>query len=261
VKRLFVHPADALPAALVSGGVVLALVPFVVELPGVVVLALAVLSFAARMVAPVHHHCHAHRRVLRGVRLNRVYDFILMLAAGNLTAVWELQHVVGHHRSHLDPIGDPAAVARFSGEGPWQRILFTIAGDALSFGDALRIAATRPRPRQLVRRLWSQAAVQVLTLGALTACNGGMALLMFLGPNLMLRWMVFYFSFAQHHGTPAHDVYSASVTRFGWSNALFLNVGHHTAHHEQPTLHWTLLPARTAEILHRIPASCVRGER
>jgi len=77
-------------------------------------------------------------------------------------------------------------------------------------------------------------------------------------PWLLLRWIVFWFSYAQHDDVPMLDVYSGSVTHFGWTNRMYLNVGHHTAHHEKPTLHWTRLPARTARILERIPSTCLR---
>jgi fatty acid desaturase len=124
------------------------------------------------------------------------------------------------------------------------------------FTDSLRIAR---RTGRLQGRLWRQTALQLLSLALLVAVNPLMALTFFIVPNVILRWTVFYFSFAQHAEAPLEDVYSGSVTRFGWTNAVFLNVGHHTAHHEKPTLHWSLLPERTARILDRIPASCLRG--
>jgi hypothetical protein len=54
-------------------------------------------------------------------------------------------------------------------------------------------------------------------------------------------------------------VYSASVTVLGRHfNAANFNIGHHTAHHEKPTLHWSLLPSRTAQIVAKIPEACMR---
>jgi fatty acid desaturase len=259
VRRLLVHPADALPSAIITVGVALALVPFALRLPGAAVAALLVLSVAARAIAPVHQHCQAHRKLFRNAIFNHFYDFILMLAAGNITAVWELQHVLGHHRSYLNPREDPAGVCRFTGAGPFQRVIFTVAGDLLSCSDSIRIARRQRHARRLLARLLVQQALQLVTLVALLRADAPLALLFFVAPAVLLRWSVFYFSYAQHAEVPGDDVYSGSVTRFGWTNAVFLNVGHHTAHHERPGLHWSLLPARTARIVTRIPPSCLRG--
>ena len=45
------------------------------------------------------------------------------------------------------------------------------------------------------------------------------------------------------------NVYDASMTveTPGYNRVTF-NIGHHTAHHEKPTLHWSLLPGRTQVI-------------
>src|SRR5262249_27204060 len=138
VRRLPCHPADVLPSSIITVGVALALVPFVVPLPVAACVPLLLVSFAARAIAPVHQHCHAHRKLFHHAIWNDFYDFILMLAAGNITAVWELQHVLGHHRLYLTPHSDPAGVTRFTAAGRLQRLIFTVAGDALSLGDSLR---------------------------------------------------------------------------------------------------------------------------
>jgi hypothetical protein len=179
-----------------------------------------------------------------------------MLAAGNTTAIWELQHVHGHHQTYLTPELDPAGTQRFGHPGRWQRALFTVLGDALSFTDSLAIARTR-RPR-LLARLWRQQALQLAVIAAFVIADPLLAVGFVIIPNIFLRWTVFWFSYAQHHDVPLADVYSGSVTHFGWQNRLYLNVGHHTAHHEKPTLHWSRLPSRTAQIVERIPASCLR---
>jgi fatty acid desaturase len=249
MKTRGIHRADIAPALIITSATLLAFVPFIAPAPVIVI---ALFSFAGRMIAPVHQHCHSHKKLFSSPILNHFYDFVLMLAAGNITAIWELQHVVGHHRSHLNPAKDPASVTRFGRS----RLLFTVAGDALSFTDSLAVARREGLP---TTRLWGQKALQTALTVALLCWNAPLALALFIVPNLFFRWMVFYISWDQHADAPNHDVYSGSITRFGWTNAVFLNVGHHTAHHEKPTLHWTLLPARTERIRARIPATCLRG--
>ena len=245
------HPADWLPVGLVSAGVALAIVPFVVELALPALIAIWILSFAARSIAPVHQHCHAHLALFRSRAANAVYDAILALAAGNVTAVWELQHVAGHHQAYLGRRGDPANNLRFGRS----RLVFTIAGDALSFTDSIAIGRLR---RRSTVRLWRQQLGQLAVLAIAVVASPALAVAFVIVPWLLLRWAVFWFSYAQHDDVPMTNVYSGSVTRFGWTNRWFLNVGHHTAHHEKPTLHWTRLPARTAHIIERIPPQCLR---
>jgi type IV secretory pathway TrbD component len=239
------------PSAVITTGTALAVVPFVVELAVPALVAIWLVSTAMRSIAPVHQHCHAHYSVFRNGPLDAAYDVVLMLAAGNTTAVWELQHVRGHHQTYLARTEDPANNDRFGGG----RLAFTILGDAMSILDSWRIGARAPRLR---RRLVRQVGLQVMTLIVMMAIDPWLATLFVVVPWLLLRWAVFWFSFAQHDTVPMTDVYSGSVTHFGFTNRLYLNVGHHTAHHEKPTLHWSLLRARTAQIIERIPPVCLR---
>jgi len=59
---------------------------------------------------------------------------------------------------------------------------------------------------------------------------------------------------------PSTGIYDGSVTTTGARfNHVNFNIGHHTAHHEKPTLHWSLLPGRTDVIASKIPEVCWRG--
>jgi fatty acid desaturase len=145
--------------------------------------------------------------------------------------------------------GDPAANGRFGSS----RLVFTILGDAMSIVDSWRIGRGAERVR-----LVSQVAVQAGVLACAFVVDPAMAVAFVVVPWLLLRWLVFFISYAQHDDVPMTHVYNGSVTHFGVANRFYLNVGHHTAHHEKPTLHWTLLPARTAQILERIPSACLR---
>ncbi len=240
---------DLVPATVITAGVALAAVPFAVELSLPALVGLWIASTLLRSLTPVHQHCHAHYAVFRNRIADTAYDVVLMLAAGNTTAVWENQHVRGHHQQYLGKTGDPANNDRFGGS----RLAFTILGDAMSVVDSWRIA----RGHQRVRLVW-QVALQFAVLVAAIAVDAQLAIAFVVVPWLLLRWLVFYISYAQHEDVPMTTVYDGSVTHFGIANRFYLNVGHHTAHHEKPTLHWTLLPARTAQILERIDPACLR---
>jgi hypothetical protein len=242
--------ADVGVGALIASSVALAAVPFAIALPLPALVGVWVVSTIGRSIAPVHQHCHAHYKIF-GNAFDHVYDAILLLAAGNTTAVWEQQHVRGHHQHYLERDGDPANNDRF-GRG---RLHFTIVGDAHAFTDSLRIARG---DRAAIAKLWLHFAMQLAIVIAAFVVDPVLAIAFVVVPWLLLRWFVFWFSYAQHDSVPMTDVYSGSVTHFGWTNAMYLNVGHHTAHHEKPTLHWTRLPARTAQIVERIPSTCLR---
>jgi fatty acid desaturase len=255
------HSEDALPVAAVVAGVALALVPLSMPFsPGALVL-FALASYALRIYAPLHQHCHAHVAVFRAPVLNELYDVVLGVASGQTTAAWELQHCLGHHRTHLHPERDVAGQHRFTAPGPFQRVIFTVLADLCATIDAFRIArdeAVRRPDRDPRPRLRRQLAVQLAIHGALLYVAPLEALICVIAPSVLLRWSVFFFSYRQHADVPRRNVYSGSVTRLGAVNRWLLNVGHHTAHHEKPTLHWTMLPERTARIRHLIPAECLR---
>jgi fatty acid desaturase len=87
-----------------------------------------------------------------------------------------------------------------------------------------------------------------------------MALFCVVLPELFCAFFIWWESYAHHLNVPTSSAYDASVTVLdGYHNWESFNIGHHTAHHEKPTLHWSLLPQRTEAIAGRIPAACIRG--
>jgi fatty acid desaturase len=76
---------------------------------------------------------------------------------------------------------------------------------------------------------------------------------------LLSAWLIWWQSYPHHHQMPCTGIYDGSMTveRAAYNRVTF-NIGHHTAHHEKPTLHWSLLPARTEQIRERIHPACLR---
>jgi fatty acid desaturase len=259
---VFKYKLDLAPTLVITGAVAFGIVGFVVD-HGWLWLIVPV-SVAGRVPAPAHQHAQGHFTIFKSDALNAIYDQILVLASGHTTAVWELQHSLGHHLDYLDSTGDIAGADRFAltrGKPTLvRRLFFMVAADALTIPDAYRIAARFPaKTRRLRARLIWQTVAQAAVLTALLVWDPIAALAVFIVPNVILRWLVGWIAFAQHDGVPAENTYSGSVNHFGFISRLLLNVGHHTAHHEKPTLHWSLLPTRTAKISRLIPPACMIG--
>jgi fatty acid desaturase len=141
------------------------------------------------------------------------------------------------------------------------RLWYTLRGNWMILPDSFGIAreqARQGKPR-LRRKLLVELAVQALLTALLLVWNAKLALAFFVGPNVLAAALVWWESYVHHLGVPGTSVYDGSVTTLGQRfNRANFNIGHHTAHHEKPTLHWSLLPARTALIHSKIPASCMR---
>lgn len=254
----FLYREDVLPTAAVIAGVGLALAPFVVPMSIGATAACIATSLPLRLLAANHQHHHSHLKVFTNKPLNKLYDTVLMLAAGNVTTGWEMQHCKGHHSQYLDHENDVAGTKRFTAKGPLRQLIFTIAGDAMSAIDSWRIAGTTKEPTKVRARLVGELALQAAVNGALLCVNAPLALASVVIPNALLRWSIFWHSFDQHDTAEGNDVFDGSVNRSGKLQELLLNVGHHTAHHAKMSLHWSRLPALTEKMRDKIPPHLMR---
>jgi fatty acid desaturase len=263
---MLAYSADARPLSLVLLAACLSVSPFILghflELAVWQVAGLWLVSQYVRTHCPYAQHNHAHLPIFGRARgPNFTYDAILALVTGYPTAFWELQHNIGHHRNYLEPKSDVASIVDPRTGRPMSRVWYAVRGNfALPF-DCWRIArdeAAGGRPR-LLRKLVLELGVHAALMVLLYLWNAKLALLFFTLPNLLAAYYVWWESYLHHLGVPGTQVYDGSVTtlglRFNWMN---FNIGHHTAHHEKPTLHWSLLPGRTAQIAERIPGVCLR---
>lgn len=260
------YPSDLRPVTMVCLALALSLAPLILQqlghlpsLPALV--ALWLVSLYVRTAAPYAQHNHGHLPAFRSAALNGLFDTILTQVTGYPTALWELHHNRGHHRTYLDPYSDVAGVIDPRTGRLRSRLWYAVRGNLTIVGDSYRIAqaeAARGRPAML-RKLGRELLVQLVLTAALLWWSPVLTLAYFIVPNLMAGFMVWWESYVHHIGVPGQGRYDSSVTVTGWRfNFLNFNIGHHTAHHEKPTLHWSLLPARTAAIAAQIPPECVR---
>jgi beta-carotene hydroxylase len=225
--------------------------------------AIWLVSLYARCRGPYSQHNHAHLPVFGSRALNTVYDAVLALITGYPTALWELHHNIGHHRNFLEPETDVASIYDAKTGRPYSRLWYTIRGNFTIHLDSFRIAkaeAARGKPK-LLQKLSYELVIQALVMAALLAWNAKLTVLFLVIPNILAAALVWWESYVHHLGVPSTGIYDGSVTTTGKRfNHVNFNIGHHTAHHEKPTLHWSLLPGRTDVIAEKIPEACWRGE-
>mgnify|MGYP000341285931 FL=1 len=124
----------------------------------------------------------------------------------------------------------------------------------------IALAEGRARRKTLLPKLAMELGIQTaLTVVGLVYAPI-LTIAFFIVPNLFTAFLVWWQSYPHHHEMGTASIYEASVTEEGhWHNLVTFNIGHHTAHHEKPTLHWSLLPKRTDTIRHLVHERCFRG--
>lgn len=249
---------DLYPFVVITAGVFLSLFLVFVELDILSTISIFTLSLLMRHLIPLQQHHHAHDSIFNNKYFNFIYDIILMMGGGNTTPVWYLHHCIGHHSNYLDPRNDVEGYLRFGKEIPCQRMVFTILGVVLTIFDSYNILR-KLNNKKLNNWFFLHLGLQAVFYAAFLILFPFETLVFIILPNLYLKMLVFWFNYGQHESLEGTNVYDSSITDFRF-NYLFLNLGHHTAHHRKPKLHWSRLPVETDEILPYLPKHCIKGE-
>ncbi len=208
------------------------------------------LALAAGVIAHNHNHCPT----FMDRQSNNVFAIFISIFYGYPTFAWVPTHNLNHHRL-VNKAGDATITWRHT-----NRHNFLVAGTYFfvsSYWQSDPIKAYIRKAREnnpsLFRRIviqyvaWAGSHLALLALavgmhgfrlGALVwACAFGI-------PAFFALWTIMFFNYVQHvHADPwsAHN-HSRSFTG-RMVNFLLFNNGLHAAHHENASLHWSLLPA------------------
>src|SRR5579859_4052330 len=251
------YSIDIWPLLLVLTTAMLGLLPFVRPLPRWELAIVWAAAMYLRTFCPFVQHNHSHAPIFRPRLLNHVFDAILTQNTGYPTAIWQLHHSLGHHRQYLDP-GHDVASPLVHGV-PMSRWAYAVRGNLTILRDSIRVglSAKRPKHRALVVKLSCEIAIQLSIVGVLLSRSPCLTVAFFVLPNAITPFMIWWESYPHHLDMPTTGVYDAAMTTERRDYNFFtFNIGHHTAHHLKPTLHWSLLPGQTAKIRHLIPARC-----
>jgi fatty acid desaturase len=208
-------------------------------------------------------HNHSHSPVFKRSAYNEAYAAWLSVFYGCPIFVW----VPTHHMNHHVHVNGPEDATRTNRPGEGAGLLAALAYPFRSSRrqlPAIRdyVAAAKVRSPRRFRRVVTQTAVVALAHLALLALAlalhgpllGSLVYAIGFGvPAAFAPWSMMVTNYLQHVDCDAaspHD-HSRNFTH-SWVNWLIFDNGFHTAHHEQPGLHWSRLRARHRELEGRI---------
>lgn len=256
------YKVDIWPVSIVALAFALSLLPLLVEMPLWVAAPFWVFVLWVRTHTPFAQHNQGHLPVFNSKTLNHIYDAFLTQTTGYPTALWELHHNRGHHRHFLNPERDVARIVHLDTGKTMSRWWYALQGNLTIHRDSVIIGINEGKEgkKTLLGKLAGEIVVQTIVTAGLIALNPVMAIAFFVVPNMLGAWFIWWESYPHHLEVPTQNIYDASVTiECEKYNRNTFNIGHHTAHHEKPTMHWSLLPERTAAIRSRIPETCIHG--
>jgi fatty acid desaturase len=262
-RGLLRYDADWVSIIWIQATLVVSLLPWFVDMPVWARVLLAVPVFMLRSSCAYVQHNQGHLPVFWNKGLNFLYDIEITLMTGYVTPLWELQHSRGHHRLYLEPGKDPASIIDPKTGKPMSRVAYCFWGNLTIIQDSWRIAKLEVKENRadLRPRMVAEFILAGLLAGVLLYANWFHFLCYILIPNVIVAWGVWHISYDHHYELPGTTHYNGSHSHFGTSfNRSTFNIGHHAAHHEKPTLHWSLLPQRSAQILPKLDPKSVHGQ-
>jgi len=252
------YPVDIFSIGIVLGVLGLSLLPIYIGLSGLGLLVLSALLLFFKPIASLVQHNHVHYAIFNVSWLNRLFDLLLAISAGHLCSEWVLHHNIGHHGNAINSLADTSSVRHPRTRKYMSKLEYIVSGSLKIYPDCCRMAwhfYRQGKPRYLIT-LVSESLFWLAVHAYFLSVNFKMALLFLLLANLVNRALVWLGAYWHHLHVPAAHLYdSANMYTGPIFNFISLNIGYHVAHHEQPTLHWSRLKARSQSILHQIPAS------
>lgn len=188
-------------------------------------------------------HNHTHCATFRQRWANRYLELWLTVLTGTSSASIRVSHRVRHHGGNQSA-EDFVRCSLVEGSQPFAAMLRyvpAVVAESWRRGNGdLRHRRRLPLWRDCRLERWFLWGFILVFLWS----DASGFLRVFVVPWIASQWFLIAMNLPQHDGCEASSRWGHSrnvTTRF--ANWLFLNNGFHTAHHESPGLHWSLLPA------------------
>jgi fatty acid desaturase len=204
-------------------------------------------------------HNHNHYPTFRSRWWNQALSNLVSIFYGYPVFAWIPTHNQNHHR-YVNRPGDDTITWRHGNNHDVLHAASYFFVSSYSQGAPIReyIQDARLRHPERYRRIrfqyliWAGMHTLALTVGlaAYGVADGVLVWLFVLGlPALFALSTIMFFNYEQHVHTDAWSEKNHSRNFIGpVTNFLLFNNGFHTAHHENPGLHWSELPEAHARI-------------
>lgn len=211
-------------------------------------------------------HNHNHRPTFQDRRWNNAFGHILTFFYGYPTLMWVPTHNLNHHRFVNRP-GDATATWRYTNKhNLWVALTYPfVSGYFQRIPIKHYIDRAKRKKPSLYSRIRFQYVFWIVSYVGTGALAGylyhsqqtGLGLYLWFFsvvlPGFLSTTVIMVFNYIQHVHTDAYSDHDHSRNFTGkWFNFLFFNNGYHTAHHNDPAMHWSQLPAAHKAIEHTI---------
>lgn len=209
----------------------------------------AVLSFMCAVIT----HNTIHVPIFESRGMNRLFQVVLSFTYGHSVSAYVPGHNFSHHQhtqTTLDRIRTDKMRFR------WNLLnqlffFFRMAPGIMKDENAFAKRMLKEHPRWFVQYALELAVVMSIKV-TLLIIDWQRALFILFIPHLYAAWGIVGTNYWQHDGCDEHHPYNHTRNFTGkFLNFLAFNNGYHSAHHDVPHMHWSLLPAYHQE--HIVP--------
>jgi beta-carotene hydroxylase len=189
-------------------------------------------------------HNTIHTPLFRKKYFNKAFQLLLSLTYGYSVSVFVIGHNLSHHQ-HLASDKDIArtSIMRFRWNLLNQLLFFFMTGSRIVSSE---VHWSRKMFKENPRWFWQYAFEIILVYGlkvTLLLVDWKLALLLVWLPHFYAQWGIIGTNFWQHDGCdPEHPYNHSRNFTNPVLNYFTFNNGYHGLHHNQPTLHWSMLP-------------------
>jgi beta-carotene hydroxylase len=210
-----------------------------------VVVAWCILTSFSSFACAVIVHNTIHAPMFHKKSHNKFFQFVLSLAYGYSVSAYVPGHNFSHHKE-VQTAKDNMRTSkvRFKWHLLNQLFFFFIVTPDLIKAEKKFVAKMKNEKKEWYNQWFAEMALVHFVRIGLLFVNLPAALIFIWGPHLYAAWGIVSTNVWQHDGCDIKDKYNHSRSFHGaLLNYFLFNNGYHGAHHDRPSLHWSLLPA------------------